>query len=81
MHASRKLRENDLASAKQTLRLLRGSNSLPTRKFTPKRDGRIRLMRETSESQERAGEETAVRRAHQRLRLPSLEQWLSARVW
>jgi hypothetical protein len=81
MRASRKLIEAEPVIARSGLRLLRGSDTLPARKTMTKRDGRIRLMRENIKTDERPIDEPAVRRAHARLRLPSLEQWLSARLW
>ena len=81
MHASRKLIEAEAMIAKRGLRLLRGSNTLPARKTVTKRDGRIRLMRDSAQASESKKDTPAVQRAHARLRLPSLEQWLSARLW
>ena len=81
MRASRKQIEAEPMIAKRGLRLLRGSDTLPARKSVTKRDGRIRLMRESAEEVERDADTPAVQRAHARLRLPSLEQWLSARLW
>ena len=81
MRASRKQIEAEPMIAKRGLRLLRGSDTLPARKSVTKRDGRIRLMRESAEEAERDVDSPAVQRAHARLRLPSLEQWLSARLW
>ena len=81
MRESRKQIEAEPMIAKRGLRLLRGSDTLPARKSVTKRDGRIRLMRESAEEAERDVDSPAVQRAHARLRLPSLEQWLSARLW
>lgn len=81
MHASRKLIEAELVIARSQLRLLRGSDTVPSRKTVTNRDGRIRLVRESVHTQEATRDVPAVERAHVRLRLPSLEQWLSAREW
>ena len=81
MRASRNQIEAEPMIAKRGLRLLQGSDTVPSRKSVAKRDGRIRLMRESAEEVERDADTPAVQRAHARLRLPSLEQWLSARLW
>jgi hypothetical protein len=81
MRASRELVQMEPVVARSGLRLLRGSDTIPARKAVTKRDGRIKLMRDGAHSPAKGVDEPAVQRAHARLRLPSLEQWLSARIW
>jgi hypothetical protein len=81
MRASRQLIDAEPAIATTNLRLLRGSNTVPARNAVTKRDGRIRLVRDRAPESVSKQDDPAVERAHVRLRLPSLEQWLSARIW
>lgn len=81
MYASRKFVEQEVEITKRGLRLLRGSGSLPAKKNVAKRDGRIRLVRDSAPADANSRNESAVQRAHERLRLPSLDRWLSGRLW
>lgn len=81
MIASRRLVESLPVIQNRGLRLLSGSGTHMARKSVANRDGRIRLVREAAPAVSTDEQEVAARRAHERLRLPSLERWLSSHVW
>ena len=81
MYASRQVVEQATEAARTRLHVLRGSGTMRTRRSVTKRDGRIRLVPDSAPTAATRKDESVVQRAHERLRLPSLDRWLIGRLW
>ena len=81
MNVQRHPVQSEVEVTRRDLKLLRGSKTHSARAAVTKRDGRIRLMRDSGHRISGLADEVKVQRAHERLRLPSLERWLSGRLW